>query len=269
MQALLLIYGFHLQALPCETHNYAPGVHPLVTENLPPASLQFLIDILVDANIIFHAIQLLWEYAMADLRNLSLVLPVVDQPVVHIGSRLSLYQRRRCGYRYQIGNQRADLVERSDQIIRTFVGIIDLQRLNVQPAVLPNVEKAVVCLIVLLLVMVPVGRLIQSEQGMHTQAQKPVLIIRSPVELAQPVVKILFQKAQASRGCRNQLQNMFLQLFGHPDPAERHLILHLTAYLLENLVGDREWPIVLVIYGVLMLRPYGRLRRHGLESHHL
>ena len=240
-----------------------------MAENLPPALLQFPVDILVDANIIFHAIQLLWDDVVADLGNLSLVLPVVDQPVVHIGSRLSLYQRRRCGHRYHIGNQRADLVEHSDQIIRTFVGIIDLQRLNVQPAMLPYVKNAVVCLIVLLLVMIPVGRLIQSEQGMHTQAQKPVLIIRSPVELAQPVVKILFQEAYASRGCRNQLQNMLLQLFGHLDPAERNLILHLTAYLLEDLVGDREWPIVLVIYGVLMLRPYGGLRRHGPESHHL
>ena len=92
----------------------------------------------------------------------SLVLPVVNQTVVHVRGELSFHHGRGGRYGHEIRHQRADLVEHGDQLILVHVGNVDLQSLNIQPAVLLDIEQPVVCLIILLLIMIPVGRLIQS-----------------------------------------------------------------------------------------------------------
>ena len=82
---------------------------------------------------------------------LLLVLPVVDQPVICIGCELSLNEGRGGRDSYQIRHEGPHPVEHGHQVLLIPEGHIDLEGLDVEPAVLADVEEPVVDLVVLLL----------------------------------------------------------------------------------------------------------------------
>ncbi len=138
---------------------------------------------------------------------------------------------------------------------------VDLQRLDVQPAMLPQVEQTVVDVVDLDVLVVPPGGPVERQERVHAQPHHHVASSGGVMESRQAVEQHPLHLRQRSvRRGRHELDDMLLQLLADVDAAERELVHDGAVDALDHAVGDRQRSELCVVQGVLVLSSYGQER---------
>ena len=127
---------------------------------------------------------------------------VIDEPVIHGSRQAASHEGRRYRERDKIEEEAQDSVVLHEQVFFPRIQEVDLERLDVEPPVLPDIEKPVVGLVVFPLIMIPDSRPVGREGGMHAEAEQVVVRWKDVVEFPDALHEHGLQGAGQDAGTR-------------------------------------------------------------------